>query len=610
MTGRLRQVAVALLVAPLAAGIVSSAPAVPAAAASGDDCLVARAHEVFLDRQPTETELTTWTEAFDAGTPRWQLPQALAASDEWLAVEITKLYQQALDRDPDPDGLAYWTTELRAGAKVTRIASLIYGSPEFATRAGGTDEGVIRDLYARLLHRSPGDEELTFWLEQAAVRTNGSLAADMVFSPESRTDRVTALFRTILGRDPDSVGLAYWVDRLRTVNDVRLAVDLAASPEFATRAQAGCAEPPVSSFELQGHGWGHGRGMSQHGALGYAVDHGWTDAQILDHFYGGTTAGTAADVTQRVYLVGSAGTDLTVTQAAAHLRVDGWSGDWGAVSVRRLSTTTYRVYAAAAASCTPSWTLLGETTAADVGVTSSVAQGDDAGLMLRDCRTGRTYRGALRNVRTGGTVGSAVVNEVGTEALLRGIVPKEVSPGWANLGGGAGAAAVRAQAVAARSYLLAGDVRWGDWATTCDSTACQAYHGFGVEDVRTDTAVAATTGQVRRTGAGAIARTEFASSSGGWTAGGVFPAVVDDGDDVAGNAFHTWTVTVTRAAVEDAYPGRGEFLGFTGFVRNGHGDQGGRITQVQLSFADGTLTQTGEQVRSALGLRSDWWAVV
>ncbi len=620
MSGRRPGLAVVLLTAVLAAGIGASTSG-PVAAAPGDHCLVVRAHEVFLDRPPTPAELASWTAALDGGTPRWQLPRALAASDEWLSVEVTKIYQQALDRDPDPQGLAYWTGELRAGAPVTRIASLIYGAPEFAVRAGGTDEGVIRELYRRILHRSPGAGELAFWLGQAETRSNGSLAADMVFSPESRTDRVTALHHSVLGRAPDAGGLAYWVDRLRTVNDVRLAVDLAASPEFAERAQEGCTEPAPepepepqpepdpASFTLLGHGWGHGRGMSQWGALGYALDHGWSTDRILDHYYGGTTAGTAPDTTQRVYLVGSAGTDLTVTQADARLRVDGWAGDWGAVSVRRLSATTFRVYASATVSCTPTWTLLGDTTSTDVGVASAVAQAEDADRMLRDCRSGRTYRGALRNVRTGGTVGSAVVNEVGTEALLRGIVPREVSPGWAGLGGGSGAAAVRAQAVAARSYLLAGDPRWGSWATTCDSATCQAYLGFGVEDPRTDDAVAATAGQVRRTRTGAVARTEFASSSGGWTAGGAFPAVVDEGDDVAGNAYHSWTVTVTAAQVEAAYPGRGSFQGFSDFVRNGHGDQGGRVTRVRLAFSGGSTLQTGDQVRSALGLRSDWWAL-
>ena len=46
------------------------------------------------------------------------------------------------------------------------------------------------------------------------------------------------------------------------------------------------------NVEIGGHGYGHGRGLSQYGALGYAVDYGSTWQQILDHYYGGTVAGT------------------------------------------------------------------------------------------------------------------------------------------------------------------------------------------------------------------------------------------------------------------------------------------------------------------------------
>ena len=48
-------------------------------------------------------------------------------------------------------------------------------------------------------------------------------------------------------------------------------------------------------LSIDGHGWGHGRGMGQFGALGYALNFGWSSEQILDHFYGDTTAGTQPD---------------------------------------------------------------------------------------------------------------------------------------------------------------------------------------------------------------------------------------------------------------------------------------------------------------------------
>ena len=41
-------------------------------------------------------------------------------------------------------------------------------------------------------------------------------------------------------------------------------------------------------YTLTGHGWGHGIGLSQYGALGYA-QHGWAYDAILAHYYTGTT---------------------------------------------------------------------------------------------------------------------------------------------------------------------------------------------------------------------------------------------------------------------------------------------------------------------------------
>jgi stage II sporulation protein D len=55
-------------------------------------------------------------------------------------------------------------------------------------------------------------------------------------------------------------------------------------------------------FTLVGHGWGHGIGMSQYGALGYA-EHGFGYKQILRHYFTGTRiAPLSRSVTERVLL--------------------------------------------------------------------------------------------------------------------------------------------------------------------------------------------------------------------------------------------------------------------------------------------------------------------
>jgi stage II sporulation protein D len=71
-----------------------------------------------------------------------------------------------------------------------------------------------------------------------------------------------------------------------------------ARPASALAALAFCAgmtsaaSAAAQMLVITGAGDGHGVGMSQDGALGYA-QHGWSDAAILAHYYAGTTLGQA-----------------------------------------------------------------------------------------------------------------------------------------------------------------------------------------------------------------------------------------------------------------------------------------------------------------------------
>jgi len=78
------------------------------------------------------------------------------------------------------------------------------------------------------------------------------------------------------------------------------ATSTTAPAQAATTTQAA----PAQTLVITGAGDGHGVGMSQNGALGYA-QHGWSDQAILAHYYTGTAIGQAPpNVSVRV-LIGS-----------------------------------------------------------------------------------------------------------------------------------------------------------------------------------------------------------------------------------------------------------------------------------------------------------------
>lgn len=364
------------------------------------------------------------------------------------------------------------------------------------------------------------------------------------------------------------------------------------------------AEP--AGVTLLGHGYGHGRGMGQYGALGYAVDYNAPYQNILSHFYGGTSAGyvPAAEL-MSVNLVGLAGVnDITVTSWADFF-VSGIliAGGNGAHLVR--VTGGWRV-TVRASGCYGTDTGSPGTVMPEVHTYSVSDPGNNPDAMLRICNTVTTYRGYFQfKIISGST---RVVNVVALEDYLKGVVPRESPSSWGALGEGRGMHALYAQSVAARSYSMSENRTF--YAKTCDTTSCQVYEGISrgttlLETGPTNQAVDTTAGEVRRGSTGSIVRTEFSSSSGGYTAGGAFPAIVDLGDTRSPN--HNWQVTLSADQISRAWPSIGTFRELRVLSRNGLGAEGGRVLQIQVIGSNGSVTVTGSDFRSAMALKSDWF---
>jgi peptidoglycan hydrolase-like amidase len=219
------------------------------------------------------------------------------------------------------------------------------------------------------------------------------------------------------------------------------------------------------------------------------------------------------------------------------------------------------------------WQSLGQTSAPvtftvgldEIGRNETSAAGNEVlGLCNRN-GTVTHYRGHITALRDTGRA-LRTVNQVGLENYLRGVVPRETPATWGNSGTGAGMHALRAQAVAARSYALSQNryVAGGSYAKTCDTTACQAYGGSAqrpgpffdadvIEHPNTDRAVAETAGKVRRHPSGLVVSTEYSASNGLRTAGGAFPAVDDPWDAQSDNPLHVWTRFISAASLRNRY---------------------------------------------------------
>lgn len=362
------------------------------------------------------------------------------------------------------------------------------------------------------------------------------------------------------------------------------------------------AQAATGDLTITGHGFGHGRGLSQWGAYGYATGYGWSYLNILAHYYSNATVGDIGNPAVTVRLTAQDGI-ATQVYSGQTFDVSGWLIPPGTVAQISLNPDN-------------TWQLTtldgcngkqgGSIVINDPAFRLLSDPGDDITKMLSVCGANvRTYRGALYMAWDGSL---HTVDYLSMQEYLRGVVPRESPASWGDANGGAGMNALMAQAVAARSYAQS-ENRYS-YAKTCDTTACQVYGGAGlngapIEDPRSDRAVSSTAGQAMMLN-GQVARTEFSSSSGGYTAGGTFPAVPDLGDSAS--PYHNWSVTVRAAQVSSAF-GVGALQSVTVLSRNGLGADGGRVTKVRVAGSTKTVDVTGSDFRSALGLKSDWFSV-
>ncbi len=297
------------------------------------------------------------------------------------------------------------------------------------------------------------------------------------------------------------------------------------------------------TFTFVGHGYGHGVGMPQYGAQGYALA-GGTYQQILALYYTGTQIGSTTPNAQIRVLVQRAQASVQASSGTGLSAHDEASGATVAVPSAAVVTRANGTYTVASPDGVPlaaGWAgpvLLSPAGASPVELVGTALFGG----------ANRTYRGAIRVASETG--GLAAINVLSLEDYLRGVVPSEMPSSWKP-------AALEAQAVAARSYALATAAPAGGLFDEFADTRSQAYGGILAERAETDAAIAATAGQILTYG-GKVATTYFSSSSGGRTANvqEVFPnaqptpylVAVDDPYDAA-SPYHDWTLTLTGAGI-------------------------------------------------------------
>jgi stage II sporulation protein D len=361
--------------------------------------------------------------------------------------------------------------------------------------------------------------------------------------------------------------------------------------------------PKSGNLTVRGAGWGHGWGMSQYGAYGAALN-GLSWSQILSFYYPGTVRSSLPPRSMlKVWVTSDYDGSLRVLPYPGLNVRDGVGGRFTVPTGSRY--VSWRIARYGTGYRLTYRTADGRNIVVKTGLskgTWSFYSPSRSVRVLLPSGTVRTYRGSMALIKWGSS--GRTINQVLVEDYVRGVVPAEMPTSWP-------ANAVRAQAVAARSYAvrLRTTRRYAGY-DLCDTTACQVYRGMGAETARGDAAVQATKGIIL-TYRGAVALTQFASSNGGHSAQGDYPYLRPRPDPYDGAVrSQAWTRTITAAQVQRAWPSVGTLRAVQVTARDGAGAWGGRVVTVKVIGSRATVSVSGSTFQSRFGLRSRLFTIV
>ena len=210
---------------------------------------------------------------------------------------------------------------------------------------------------------------------------------------------------------------------------------------------------------------------------------------------------------------------------------------------------------------------------------------------------GKEYRGSALFTNASATTLN-VMNLVGLEQYLCGVIPSEVPASWNE-------EALKAQAICARGFAISNfNKHASSGFNVCATTNCQVYGGVASEKASTNKAVNDTAGQVLSYD-GKIIESLFYSSSGGHTAnvknvwGSSLPYLsgVPDPYEPEDVPRHSWSATLTNEEISEIFKNNGNDIG-TLISLTATTDETGRTYRLTAEGTNGTHTLTRQSTYS------------
>jgi Tol biopolymer transport system component len=157
------------------------------------NALISQQFQDFLGRAPTSAETSDWATRFTNGSadPATLVAQ-LNANPAWADARapMVRLYWAFFLRRPDAGGLTYWLGRYQGGTSLATIAQSFAASSEFKNRYGNVgNEAYVKLVYQNVFERQPDANGLKYWTDRLNAMSITRGGVIVAFSESSEGKR-------------------------------------------------------------------------------------------------------------------------------------------------------------------------------------------------------------------------------------------------------------------------------------------------------------------------------------------------------------------------------------------------------------------------------------
>jgi uncharacterized protein GlcG (DUF336 family) len=219
---------------------------------------VTQLYQDLLQRAPDPGGLAYFSSFLDQKLrTRAQVGLMIYDSAESHTDQVQDAYNLFLNRSADPGGLGFFTNLLAGGGSIQQVDATIAGSPEyFSVRGSSTNGGFLDALYQDILQRGADPGGFAFFSNLLAQGVGRPLVADAILgSPEADSGQVRSLVNQLYHRSATAdevtrIGLALQLglDRDQLVGGLVSAAEYAAGGAVDAAASG---QDPLTQADVQ-----------------------------------------------------------------------------------------------------------------------------------------------------------------------------------------------------------------------------------------------------------------------------------------------------------------------------------------------------------------------